>query len=1231
VHIEGAKTYQIDIENPNKIDPTGLARRIQNTISRLPDVPEDIRARIAQERAEIPKLEKQIGPWQQAAELDATRNRHRELLDQLRPKKAPAAAQEAGAVAQAERRSAIDDSNVSAYSEAEEIVRQVAGDVDLKWQPIITVEGGSPGWGIPGTFEAAGLYEPLKDAITLSWRHGTKGTAYHEAFHRLQNLFITPAERDILKAEWQRLRRIVASDRGADEAAKMSQLELEAESFALWATRGDEMKTKPPAAIQQVWNKIVELVRRLHNLVTGLGLQTTEDVFARAKSGAMKSRAPSADPNLAPGKLYSMPAARAAATVTESRVIDEVKGKLTDLSPTLLAAVPLNYFPELKRSNMTAVDDYMRVKRAMDAYRGTKHADADAIAQDWLKYIRLGFLGKDKAKAKVLGDLMHDSTLAGVDPSRTDDETKALPGYDALRARYQALAPAGKELYNRVRDAYSAQAEELDQILLDNVRKAMQIELDRAEVAYKDRLAEIKRSGLKGLDVAAAMERAANEYRSASTKANWSMKARLTKLRIAFENSRVAPPYFPLGRFGQYFVTVRDVDGSLLSFSKFEKAADRDRAAAQLRKDHPTQTVTAGVMEDRQNVRQAMDPRVIAEIETILGNARVGEEIMDAVWQRYLESMPDLSARKRFIHRSGVAGFNEDALRVFSNHMFHASHQMARTKFGLELQELVNQTVDQAQDSDDQTKGMRLANELKRRHEWVMNPTGGPVAQIMTSAAFVWMLAASPASAIVNLTQTGMVGIPVLAARYGGPVKASAAILKASRDFIAGKGHAANANITADEKRAMEKFYESGLIDRTQSHDLAGVGETGVRYSPVRAKVMGIISALFHHTERANREVTALAAYRLARDAGMNQSDAIDAAHEATYKTHFDFSNSSRPRLMQNDFAKVALVFRSYQINMLYRLFRDLHQTIKGESPQVRREARYQLAGVLGMQALMAGVSGVAGFNLAMALASMIFGDDDDPMDFEQKFRADVIDVLGPQLGGVVLNGAPGHYLGVDLTSRIGMPDLWFRSPGKDLQGREEYQYWLSQMLGAAPSIGERMWQGFSVASDGDVARGVEIAAPKFIGDLMKAYRYSQEGLTNLKGDEIIPAEDIDAADILKQSVGFTPAKVSEAWDRKSALENAESRVNEKRKRLVNKFALAIAMQDPEARQEAIDAIRRFNAVPLNRTVAITSKTLEQSLATRARNVRKREDGALIDNPGLSRILREELPERVYQ
>ncbi len=920
-------------------------------------------------------------------------------------------------------------------------------------------------------------------------------------------------------------------------------------------------------------------------------------------------------------------------SVSERQIVSKVKqtldGKSTDIQPLLLKTVPLNYFPELAGDKIPAIADYLHVKRAMDAFRGRKHDASVKIIDQWRKLISKGYVLTDQSRASQIADLMHDTTLAGVDPSLTTDEEKAKPGYADLRKRFTALPPMAKELYTTVRDAYRAQADETDALLLDNVRKAQQIALNRAEAAYKAKVDDIRNSDMEEPARRRALEDAESKYKADSTKAKWAAKARLTKLRLAFENSRVEAPYFPLARFGRYFVTAKDIDGKVLHFSRHEKAVDQRQAIDGLKRALPNAKIESGVLEESGDLRRAMDPRVVAEIETLLGDAGVDDTIRDALWQRFLETMPDLSMRKNFIHRKGTAGYNRDAFRVFASNQFHAAHQIARLKYGLELQELVNDAADQAKAIENNNKEMTLVNEFINRDKWVRNPTGASFTNWVTSTAFVWYLAASPASAMVNATQTIMLGVPLLGAKFG-IAKSSAALLRAAKEFFVGRADLTRANLSQDERAAMNAFYDSGLIDRTQSHDLAAIGETGTKYNPVRAKVMNAMSWAFHNIEVFNRSITALAAYRLAREAGQGHLQAINTAHERTYATHFDMSNSSRPAVLQNDFAKAALVFRSYQINMLYRLARDLHQSLKGESPQVRKEARIQFAGMMGMMATMAGVTGVPGYGLAMVAAhifSSIFGDDDDdPVDIEDRFKDGIKSILGPELGDIVLSGAPGHYLGIDLTSRIGMPDLWFRSPNKDLQGREEWQYYVLNSLGASVSMIGDMFEGFHVATDeNNVARGIETAAPKFVRDLMKSWRYAWEGVQSKNGDEVMSRDELSAYDLAAQFIGFTPSKIADRYEDNAALKNAEQNIVNRRRSIINAFTQAVTLGDDEARKEALQRVKVFNSNPLNASMAITGKVLKQSLTTRARNKAERVDGVLIKNKKLGAQLRSEL------
>jgi N12 class adenine-specific DNA methylase/predicted RNA methylase len=1232
--IEGATEHEVIIEDVDDTDATGLYQRMRNTVAKLMDAPDSARDEIATMRRQIPGLAAQRGDFTRADELAAMRQRHGELLDQLKPKPkpAPAAAQDPAAQASIDGDwPELGGSDITAMSdddraEVERIIREVSGLSEVAFRKRIALPKGSEGWGSTTPTTASGLYSPGVDAIAIALNASNPSrVAYHEAFHRLQNLFLTDDEKAILRAELGRLRRMVAASPGRSrQAARMSAREIEAEAFAIYAS--EQSAIRPHKALRAAWDRMTAALRRILNYLAGRGFRTAEDIFTAARAGAVVQRMERTENQ----NGYDAHSLEPEAGSRVASTISDLLKKPTDWTPAALAAVPLNYFSELKRPGMTAIDTYLRLKRQMDTYRGKKHAAMDAVAQDWRKYARLGWgpAGKaGKARAAHLADLMHESTLAGIDPSSTSEEMQKMPGYDLLRARYLEMPESGRHLYKKVRDAYTAQAAELDAILLDNIRKAQAIAQDKAEDQHRREVDRINRSRMSPRDKEMALADAEKAFAAVRTRSAWSMKARLTRMRTMFEASRVQGPYFPLARFGRYTVTVRDIDGTVLSFSKRETVADRDRLAAQMKRDYPDMAIDVGVMDQNASARDAMDPRLVAEIETILGGAGLDPKALtmtlDQIWQRYLETLPDLSTRKRFIHRKGTAGFDADALRAFASHMFHAAHQMGRLKYGIELAEMVNRAGDQARQSDDPTRGVTLVNELRLRHEWVMNPKGGKFAQSVTSAMFVWYLGATPAAAVVNLTQSVLVGIPVLGSRLGGLTRAGAALTKAAADAIAGRGSITGANLPAEEKRAVEAFYDSGLIDRTQSHDLAGVGETGVEYSPVRARVMAAISWMFHRAEVANREITALAAYRMARAQGQSEAQAIDTAHDLTWKTHFDYANSSRARILQNDTMKVLATFQNYQLNMWYRIFRDAHQSLKGESWQVRKEARLQLAGMIGMISLLGGIQGVFGYSVLVALAGLFLDDDEDPRKFKEEMAASVREIFGPRLGGMILRGVPGELAGIDLTSRIGMPDLFIRPPDSHAEGRDWYRDMLVGLMGVSGQTVLNIGDGLSLISDGNVARGAEVIAPKSIKDLMQAYRYANEGILSRKGDPIIERDNVKAWDVIAEAMGFTSAHVAERYENNRTLKDAEQRVLDERRELINRFALAAMADDAEGRAKAVSAIKAFNAKPYGKPIPIKADTLRRSLKTRATNSRKRVDGVLIQNERLGHYLRE--------
>lgn len=912
-----------------------------------------------------------------------------------------------------------------------------------------------------------------------------------------------------------------------------------------------------------------------------------------------------------------------------------------------LGLVPLRPMLSELAKDLPSAKVYLRVKDKMDAMRNEWHAKVDAVAQQWLKY-RI----KNREENRKLMNIMHESTLAQVDPSKpfesllTTRERIALENNQSssnpamniiikkaeqdeirrkahaeLQAIFDELSPEAKGVFKEVRDAYGDMADAFDEVLLNNLEKAINVRIKKAEREYKREIERIQDEGMEGKERDDAVATAEKALKNAKTKIAWNRKARMTQLRQQFETQRLAGPYFPLARFGDFFVTVRDVkSGEVVSFSRFEKAQDQRRFAVEMRKDK-NYKVEEGALANAAETRKAVDPNFVADVEDILADLPNAEQVKDEVWQRYLQSLPDMSVRKSRIHRKGRAGFNEDAVRAFGHQLFHGSHQLARMAHSMDLEDALDQARDDARETKDPTRSSLIVNEMEKRHQFVMNPTGGQLATWASSFAFVWYLAGSPKAALMNLFQTPIMGVPILGAYAGGGngmARAAKQMSVALVDFTKGRGYAEKAEgLTADERDAMAKGYETGIIDKTQGHELAGVAESGVEYNAIRERVMKAIAWGFHHTERLNREVTFLAAYRLARQKGVAHDQAIIDAGDLTWKTHFDYSNTSRPRLMHNDIMKILLVFRNFQLNMLFRLFRDVHQVFSADSKEAKKEALTQLAGISGMMMINAGITGTWLYGLAMVLAGMFTGDDDP----EEELKKAMVNSLGPNLAGLALYGVPGHTTGTALSESVGMPDLWFRSPDSEMEGEDAMNFWISQMLGAVHAIGAQFVRGYGQIKKGEEYRGIETMMPKMLKDPMKAYRYGTEGAKNMKGDTVA---EVEWSDVVKQALGFTPARISEQYKINNLNYNKQTRIQKGRKELLDQYYKADKENDEKEIAEIDKRIETFNEQ--NPDSVIMPKHIIASIKAREKGAESAVGGIRYVKKTSERILEEQVP-----
>ena len=115
---------------------------------------------------------------------------------------------------------------------------------------------------------------------------------------------------------------------------------------------------------------------------------------------------------------------------------------------------------------------------------------------------------------------------------------------------------------------------------------------------------------------------------------------------------------------------------------------------------------------------------------------------------------------------------------------------------------------------------------------------------------------------------------------------------------------------------------------------------------------------------------------------------------------HFDYGQTNRARVMQGNWARVALLFKQYAQNMTYLLVSNFVKSVKTAklSKAEVKQARMQFLGIVGGHFLVSGAFGLPTVELLGGVANILaetFGDDDEPWDYKTEIRNYLADKLG--------------------------------------------------------------------------------------------------------------------------------------------------------------------------------------------------------------------------------------------
>ncbi|WGY45220.1 PLxRFG domain-containing protein [Vibrio sp. ABG19] len=866
------------------------------------------------------------------------------------------------------------------------------------------------------------------------------------------------------------------------------------------------------------------------------------------------------------------------------------------------------------------IDGYQDEINSMVVTQNMLAEQAASIAQDMSDWAKAN--AKD---ADVLFSLAHEATLADVDPSEAFQSRQAELE-ESIAKQERILKEEGGVNSERGSKAFNTLKEERELLKQEPYRRQRHVEL-RPKFARlnKEQKARYRQMRDHYREQSDRMNKALEDNIIRAVQDAKIRKAMLAELRQ--RNERAAKGlYFPLSRHGDYWIDFADQDGER-QFMMFETKGEMELAAEKLTR--AGFEINSGMKAQANAVQKASLP-FVADVIKLVDEAHISDpakqSLGDEIYQMYLRTLPARSMRRNFIHRKGVAGFSQDAVRALAEQGFKQSRQQAR----LDHMDILDNHLDTIQkyvgELPNNVEADRVVEELNKRHEWVRNPARSGWAQKLTGLGFVWMLGATPAAALVNLSQNLQVALPILGSRHTFAA-ASKEMLQASGEFLKaatkkgpeGQG-VLSRTLTGSEKEAMRRAIDQGVIDVTQAADLAGLAENpNAKYSGAWNKWMNRVGWMFHQAEVFNREVTFLAAYRLEKQKHGDHERALNQAIKDTWDSHFDYSSINRARFMQSDMAAVALQFKQYSQNMTYYLWSNLAKSVKGETPEVRRMAQKQLLGTLATTFFVGGAGALPLWALTTAInaAQGAFGDDDDPFDAETEMKAMLAGAFGKEWAATIWHGTLPS-----IGSRISLNDLWVRSINRDVDADDAYMEYMKQALGPVlGGIGVSWAQGMSDISNDNWARGIERFPPKAVRDMLKTARFiNEEGVTTRTGAEVV--SDLTYPELAGQMFGFAVGRANIQYDENNAIKNYEQHVNKRRQSLMNAYYTATRLKDGEAMREVMKKIARYNNSQYGRLNPITTKGLRQSIKTRQNNLAKSQNGIQV-NPKLQSLVRE--------
>ena len=705
-----------------------------------------------------------------------------------------------------------------------------------------------------------------------------------------------------------------------------------------------------------------------------------------------------------------------------------------------------------------------------------------------------------------------------------------------------------------------------------------------------------------------------------------------------FESKRLKF-YHPLRRKGDYWLSYNDKNGELVVISRgspreIEEAMKlaTQQGATDLKRYNKLQDINyknappVGFVKDVINV---LDDK----LKNTLLTAEAKDGIKNQVYQTYLDLLPAEALRQQFRHREGIPGYIEDVVGGYADTGAKLANQLANMEYRIKIDsDLADMKVqlEQLQGAPDSEELTAVVQDIYKQKQFLDNPVADSISSRLSWVSYMWNIAGNVSSALVNMTQIPMVVFPMLAGKYG-YANAMRVLSDAygayrnggfddNRQFMPDYTFGKNAKLSPGHKRLYEAAIKQAAIRRGIGYELSEMRNTTAEdFTGKWSKTNTLLGYVFQNSERMNREVTLLAAYDLAIQNGATEEKAIQEALDLTMRAHSHALSEAGPEIFQTGIGKVAFTFKRFAQAQIYNVARLFYQSVKKFNPddETRKLAQKQLTGILGMTYIFSGAQGLPVYGAANMLASAfsaMFGDDDEPFDFDEAVRS--------AIGDLGYKGPINALTNVDIASRTGFNGMVWRDDPRRLSEVGFTSYFAEHFFGPAFQVGVNVERGAKLLNEGHSYRALETVVPSALRNPLKAMRFANEGALTTNGAPII--QDVNAMSAFLQIFGFSNAELTEAYARASAMKTAEQKIQARRTSLLDLHFLAKSNGDLEMMSELRDKIADYN--DSHPSYKISGDTLSRSYRGHMQRINDSVDGVYL-NKKLKRKLMEEYGE----